>query len=430
MAKLSTTCKCLLALVSLSYNSSNYAREAALSSSASLQANMLSHEATEGDAQLIKALFAERELMAANEAYESVFFDELVAKQKSDNDKLVHQQEIALLDSQIEKLRQDKAKQTNPKAIEKLELKEKDLLLEKAHLEIQDAPILSYYSQSEYDKLTVKVSEAFARSKVRIESRAFVASEIQRLFSSAETHMKVAAEKMAAGFGLNDRIAQTETNRLAFAHEALAIAQLEQILDVQDKLDVLLNYSNEEIIAMVNGTEVVEHPKPQALPVQVEMKAEVEKPAADPVAQVPAAKEIELLINETQPKVKEEEKLEVEVLMPLIAKANVRKVERAKTDECDLTQISDAIFYTVQIGAFQKQIELSTFEKVGKVCTDRTSNSLIRYTSGHYQSLGDAQTFLNSVKKAGIADAFITAYANGKRVTVSEATELLRRSSN
>ena len=58
--------------------------------------------------------------------------------------------------------------------------------------------------------------------------------------------------------------------------------------------------------------------------------------------------------------------------------------------------------------------------------SELTETNKIRYTSGQFNSLALAVEKREAIRKSGITDAFVTAYYNGKRITLSEADLLLK----
>jgi len=81
--------------------------------------------------------------------------------------------------------------------------------------------------------------------------------------------------------------------------------------------------------------------------------------------------------------------------------------------------LSSGSFYTVQVGVYSKLIDQSELPGVNEVMIDRVNDQLFRYTSGQFNSLQAAQNAKDRIRAAGIADAFVTAYQNGRKVSVS-----------
>ncbi len=85
------------------------------------------------------------------------------------------------------------------------------------------------------------------------------------------------------------------------------------------------------------------------------------------------------------------------------------------------------MIYKVQIGAFNKPVDLSTFAEFEPVTTDQVGNNVIRYSAGIFYTKGQAFESLGPIKGLGYSDAFVVAYCDGVRYTVAEADELLRQ---
>jgi hypothetical protein len=84
------------------------------------------------------------------------------------------------------------------------------------------------------------------------------------------------------------------------------------------------------------------------------------------------------------------------------------------------------LFYTVQIGVYSKPVPAANIKNISPVNSELTANNKIRYTSGIYNNLDAAVNQRNVAKSLGITDAFITAYYNGEKITLSEADRLIK----
>ena len=79
------------------------------------------------------------------------------------------------------------------------------------------------------------------------------------------------------------------------------------------------------------------------------------------------------------------------------------------------------VYYTVQIGVYSKEVTASDLNNTPEILADQTSNGFIRYTSGKFASLSDAEARKTLARELGVVDAFVSVYVNGKRVSVSAA---------
>jgi len=81
----------------------------------------------------------------------------------------------------------------------------------------------------------------------------------------------------------------------------------------------------------------------------------------------------------------------------------------------------DQIVYRVQLGAYKTKLPLGVFKNVGEVLELKTEDGNYRYCSGAYKTLNDAAFHRAEVVLEGYADAFVTAYKNGKRISMTAA---------
>jgi hypothetical protein len=79
------------------------------------------------------------------------------------------------------------------------------------------------------------------------------------------------------------------------------------------------------------------------------------------------------------------------------------------------------LFFTVQVGVYNSSIIPSSVIKISPLNADRIPGNLVRYSAGVYGSVGEAIEARNQIVQNGIPDAFVTAYYNGERISVSEA---------
>ncbi len=85
---------------------------------------------------------------------------------------------------------------------------------------------------------------------------------------------------------------------------------------------------------------------------------------------------------------------------------------------------STGLFYTVQVGVYSKPVKLDNLFNLTQLNSELTASKLIRYTSGRYSSPGAAAYRKSEVVSKGVSDAFITAYYNGRRISLDEAAKL------
>lgn len=85
------------------------------------------------------------------------------------------------------------------------------------------------------------------------------------------------------------------------------------------------------------------------------------------------------------------------------------------------------LFFTVQVGVYSKPVALDKLFNITPLNSERIDGGKIRYTTGRYGDMDRVRQRKDEAVRLGVTDAFITAYINGKRIPVREATALLER---
>jgi hypothetical protein len=83
------------------------------------------------------------------------------------------------------------------------------------------------------------------------------------------------------------------------------------------------------------------------------------------------------------------------------------------------------LFFTVQIGVYNKPVNANTVYNISPLMTVRLPNGQIRYSSGMFNSIENARPKKLEAIGKGVNDAFITAYYKGERISLAEAQKLL-----
>jgi hypothetical protein len=90
-----------------------------------------------------------------------------------------------------------------------------------------------------------------------------------------------------------------------------------------------------------------------------------------------------------------------------------------------LIEKTQGVFFTVQVGVYAKPSRNTVLNTYSDLHVEKLASGQIRYASGKFQTIADAAKQRDFCRANGIPDAFITAYKNGKRISVPEAkTEL------
>ena len=83
------------------------------------------------------------------------------------------------------------------------------------------------------------------------------------------------------------------------------------------------------------------------------------------------------------------------------------------------------LFFTVQIGVYSKPVTNNYLNNVTPLITKKLENGQMRYSSGMFKSIEDASVKRTEVLQKGVKHAYVTAYYEGKRITLAEARALL-----
>ncbi len=81
----------------------------------------------------------------------------------------------------------------------------------------------------------------------------------------------------------------------------------------------------------------------------------------------------------------------------------------------------DQIIYRVQLGAYKSPLSPGMFKNAGNVIELKTEDGYYRYCSGSFKTLMEAASGRAELVIEGYADAFVTAYKNGKRIAMTDA---------
>lgn len=88
------------------------------------------------------------------------------------------------------------------------------------------------------------------------------------------------------------------------------------------------------------------------------------------------------------------------------------------------SKVPKGLIYMVQVGAFRLPISQDVFKGFAPVRGEGTANGLTRYMAGLFKQINQANLARNEIRAIGYRDAFVVAYFNGERITLSRAREL------
>jgi cell division septation protein DedD len=90
-------------------------------------------------------------------------------------------------------------------------------------------------------------------------------------------------------------------------------------------------------------------------------------------------------------------------------------------------EVVKGLVYTVQVGVYSKPVTAGQLFNIQPLYFDRTAKGLYRYSTGVYNNLPDANKAKGIAVQIGISDAFVTAYFEGKRISMEQAAGLVSK---
>ena len=93
--------------------------------------------------------------------------------------------------------------------------------------------------------------------------------------------------------------------------------------------------------------------------------------------------------------------------------------------EADPIELKKGLFFTVQIGVFNRPVSAKEIFNLPEVLTIRLPNGMMRYASGMFNSVEEALPRLEMAKAAGTNGPFVTAYFEGERISIANARKIL-----
>ena len=114
------------------------------------------------------------------------------------------------------------------------------------------------------------------------------------------------------------------------------------------------------------------------------------------------------------------EKIENNVVATTTVQVTNEEPTIVKTESVTSIQ---GLFYTVQIGVFSQPVVAGKLYNMKPLYTETAENGNLRYYTGIYKSVSRAAEATEMINDVGIKDAFVTAYYNGKRISLAEAKQ-------
>jgi hypothetical protein len=100
---------------------------------------------------------------------------------------------------------------------------------------------------------------------------------------------------------------------------------------------------------------------------------------------------------------------------------NTASAETNTTTGTDNAFAKGKIVYRVQLGAYRNRISLKAFASTANVVELKTEEGTYRYVTAGHKTVAEAAAKKADLYLLGYTDAFVTAYKDGKRISMSEA---------
>jgi len=107
--------------------------------------------------------------------------------------------------------------------------------------------------------------------------------------------------------------------------------------------------------------------------------------------------------------------------------AGEKATSESATNIANTTDVKsvNGLFYAIQIGVFSNPVSATQLYNISPLNSEKTDNGLIRYTTGRFDDEIKASKAKNTIAQKGISDAFVIAYYNGKRISLSAAKTMI-----
>ena len=216
-----------------------------------------------------------------------------------------------------------------------------------------------------------------------------------------------------------ERISMFEAKRLEAA--GLCIAQGENQMEIKENATT----KEEPVVA---NEEIKNTKKEEKVNTEVVVNTPIEVTSEEKVSQ-------EVIVENTQEiktEVKSENQIGKEVSQEITnVESSPENEKLAAYNKAPGAAVAYAVetrlglFFTIQVGVYNKPVPASQLFNIQPLITQRLDNGQVRYSSGIFHTIPDAKPKREEAILLGISDAYITAYYQGKRITIQEAKALL-----
>lgn len=93
-------------------------------------------------------------------------------------------------------------------------------------------------------------------------------------------------------------------------------------------------------------------------------------------------------------------------------------------------ELPGGLIFKVQVGAFRNPIPQDLFKGIYPVVGEKAKPGFVRYTAGLFKALESAVLAREEIRSLGYRDAFVVAYYNGLRISLSEVRNMLNQYSS
>ncbi len=207
----------------------------------------------------IEKMFKRQEESESIFAYESGSFEEIVAQHMTPELQLKNREKISELNDEIFLIEAEMENEQSPAKLRKLDYKAEQVYLRRSLIEIDNSTNIAKMTRLEYDEELAKANELSGTNTEKIESKLMIREEIKRLKREADVHMRNAGEIREKAPAIQDDIERADYYRQAFAKEALAIDNLRKIQTICENLDMLTQYSEQDLAQLRAGKVPSEH---------------------------------------------------------------------------------------------------------------------------------------------------------------------------